>query len=590
MLDPRVYRAAFVPALFALVVAAFSLREPQRGSTTSLAPDAFVGQRAFDGPGTGLRALAAAFPRRRPGGPGDAGVARRVADAFRASGLQTSVRRFDGDTAVGRRSLRDVIGVRAGVSNRRVVVLAHRDALASPATADLSGTAVLVELARVFQGRSLGKTLVLVSTSGGSGGDAGAGAFARDPGGPVDGVIVLGDLASPRSRGALLVPWSDGLGVAPEALRRTVASAVGLEAGRRVREPRVASQFARLAFPLTVSEQGPPAGRGLPALLLSVTGERGPGAATAVSQDRLQQMGRAVLRTVSALDGRAAPIPAPRADLLYRRKLIPPWAVRLVVGALILPALLAAVDGFARVRRRREPVTVWLAWTLSAGLPLLLAWLFALLLELTGLLPAIPAAPLPAGALPLDGAAAAALGAVGLAALLGWLLARRLVLRLAGVRGDPASPGAAAAVLLVAVLLGVAVWALNPFAAALLVPALHCGLLLLAPDVRLRPVVQAALLAIAVLPYVLVTVYYAVQLHLSLAEIPWTALQLAVGGHLGLLAVLGWCAGLGALASALAIVRARGRLASGPPAPRTRGPGTYAGPGSLGGTESALRR
>src|SRR6059058_2818192 len=67
MLDPRVYRAAFIPAAFALIVAAFSLREPPRGSSTSLAPDAFVGARAFAGPGTGLRRLAGAYPQRRPG-------------------------------------------------------------------------------------------------------------------------------------------------------------------------------------------------------------------------------------------------------------------------------------------------------------------------------------------------------------------------------------------------------------------------------------------------------------------------------------------------------------------------------------------
>ena len=43
MLDPRVYRAAFVPAAFALIIAAFSLQEPPLGSGTSLAPDAFIG-------------------------------------------------------------------------------------------------------------------------------------------------------------------------------------------------------------------------------------------------------------------------------------------------------------------------------------------------------------------------------------------------------------------------------------------------------------------------------------------------------------------------------------------------------------------
>src|SRR2546423_10025166 len=186
MLDPRVYRAAFVPAAFALLIAAFSLQEPPRGSGSSLAPDAFVGARAFDGPGTGLRPLAAAFPQRRPGSPGDGGVAGRVISTFRTAGLQTIIRRFSANTAVGRRPMQDIIGVRPGASNRRIVVLAPRASLYSPAPVDLSGTAALAQPARGFTGRTLRKALVLVSTSGGSGGDGGGvppGPGARRPGG-----------------------------------------------------------------------------------------------------------------------------------------------------------------------------------------------------------------------------------------------------------------------------------------------------------------------------------------------------------------------------------------------------------------------
>src|SRR6476469_615561 len=107
MLDPRVYRAAFVPAAFALIVAAFSLQEPPRGSGSSLAPDAFVGARAFDGPGPGRRPLAAACPLRGPGSSGDNGVAGRVISTFRAAGLQTIIRRFSANTAAGRRPMQD---------------------------------------------------------------------------------------------------------------------------------------------------------------------------------------------------------------------------------------------------------------------------------------------------------------------------------------------------------------------------------------------------------------------------------------------------------------------------------------------------
>jgi hypothetical protein len=590
MLDPRVYRAAFVPAAFALIVAAFSLQEPPRGSGSSLAPDAFVGARAFDGPGTGLRPLAAAFPLRGPGSSGDSGVADRVISTFRAAGLQTIIRRFSANTAVGRRPMQDIIGVRAGVSNRRIVVLAHRDSLYSPATADLSGTAALAELARVFTGRTLRKTLVLVSTSGGSGGSSGASAWARAPGGPVDAVVVLGDLASSRVRGPLIVPWSNGLGIAPVGLQRTVAQSLGLETGRRVPQAGVGSQFARLAVPLTPSEQGEVAVHGLPAVLVTVSGERGPGAATAVSQDRLQEMGRTVLRTITALDGRAEPIPGPRAEVFFSRKLVPGWAIRLVVGALILPALIAAIDGFARVRRRREPVARWLAWTLAGAVPFVVAWLFALFLELTGLLPVAPPAPLPAGAIPLDGAGIASMVAVALVVIVGWLALRPLAVRVARVRGAPDSPGAGAAVLLALAVLSAAVWAVNPFAAALLLPGLHLALLLLAPELRLRRGLQVLAIVLALAPFALVALYYATEFGLSADEVLWDALLLVVGGGVGIPGVLAWCLGLGLFGDALAILYARARRAPEGDAPRTRGPARYAGPGSLGGTESALRR
>lgn len=590
MLDPRIYRAAFVPVLFALVLAAFSLQEPSTGSTTSLAPDAFVGARAFDGPGTGLRPLAAAFPRRPPGSRADRDVATRVAGVFRQSGLEVTTRRFSARTVLGRRSLETVIGVRAGVSNRRIVVLAHRDALSSPATADLSGTATLAELARVLQGRTLRKTLVLVSTSGGSGGDAGADRFAADPSGPIEGVVVLGDLAGQRVRRAEVVPWSQARGIAPLSLRRTVASALTLETGRKVGELRLAGQFARLAFPLTVSEQGVVLARGLPAVLVSVSGERGPGSERSVSQDRLQQMGRTVLRSLSALDGRGPTLGSPGSTLFYRRKLVPPWAVRLLIGALILPVLLAAVDGFARGRRRREPMAMWLAWTVCGALPFAAATIFAFVLELTGLLPAVPSTPPPPGTLPLDAVVVAALAGIALVLLLGWVFLRRLVLFMARMKGDPSSPGAAGAVLLTAAVLVLAIWIQNPFAAALLVAPLHVTLLVVAPEVHLRRWLAVAALVLSLVPAVLVVVYYARELGLSFGEVPWFALQLTVGGHVGIAGELTWCLAWGTLAGALVIVNVRGARPPAPSTPRTRGPLSYAGPGSLGGTESALRR
>ena len=61
-------------------------------------------------------------------------------------------------------------------------------------------------------------------------------------------------------------------------------------------------QLAHLAFPLTVGEQGPLDADGLPAVLVQVSGERGPSSREPVGSERLEGLGRSVLSAVDALD------------------------------------------------------------------------------------------------------------------------------------------------------------------------------------------------------------------------------------------------------------------------------------------------
>jgi hypothetical protein len=585
MLDPRIYRAAVVPALVALVIAAFSIQSPPRALTAGLPPDSFSAARSF----AGLRELAATHRSRPPGGRGDRALARRVAGELRSNDFQVTIRRFNGGTARGSRQLETVVGRRVGLSSRQIVVVAHRDALSTPGTVELSGTAALLELARVFQGRTLHKTLVLVSTSGGSGGAAGAAEAARHLSGPVDAVLVLGDLAGRRLREPVVVPWSNGGQVAPTALRATVAAAVQLETGLRPVESGLIAQFSRLAFPLTVGEQGEIAARGFPAVLLSVSGERGPGEAGAVQRTRLGAFGRAALRSITALDARVTAPPTPHAELSALRKLLPGWAVRLLVGALILPGLLAAIDGFARVRRRRQAVGRWIVWVLAGGVPLACALVFGWLLELVGLMPSAPPTAAPVGAVPLGGAAAVALVAVALAGVAGGLGVRPAVLRSAQVEGDASSPGAAAALSLVLAVTVSLAWVFNPFAAALLLPALHGWMLLAAPEIRVRQSAARALVALTLLPLAVVVLYYSLALGAHPLQLLWNVLLVAVGGQLGVLGPLSWSVLTGCLVAVLGIVRAKRLEQPAPPEQTIRGPAGYAGPGSLGGTESALR-
>jgi hypothetical protein len=164
------------------------------------------------------------------------------------------------------------------------------------------------------------------------------------------------------------------------------------------------------------------------------------------------------------------------------------------------------------------------------------------------------------------------------------------LLRLLAVRGDPGGTGAGAAVALVAVGIGIVVWAVNPFAAAVLLPGVHGAMLLgLASERPRRAVVAGALVAMLALP-VLIAVYYAHAFGMGPIALAWAAALLVAGGRIGVLDVLAWSVLLAALVGLLAHLRARPRRLPPPTEVTVRGPATYAGPGSLGGTESALPR
>jgi hypothetical protein len=94
-------------------------------------------------------------------------------------------------------------------------------------------------------------------------------------------------------------------------------------------------------------------------------------------------------------------------------------------------------------------------------------------------------------------------------------------------------------------------------------------------------------------PFVLAGLYYAEQLGLDPLELAWLVVILLSGGYAGPLGVVAWSLVLacGLLAANVALHTPRSASGGEDGAEvTTRGPLGYAGPGSLGGTESALRR
>jgi hypothetical protein len=185
--------------------------------------------------------------------------------------------------------------------------------------------------------------------------------------------------------------------------------------------------------------------------------------------------------------------------------------------------------------------------------------------------------------------------AAALVLVLAWLGWPRLVHRV-GLRARPDADAAGLSLLIV--LLGVCLLAvvLNPFAALLALGALHLWLLIISPELRPRPVTSLALVALALAPLALLIAFYAEELGLGPAGVAWTAMLLLAGGHVTLAASALWslafgCAAAAAMLACLTPGPGLPSRADGPDDEITiRGPISYAGPGSLGGTESALRR
>ena len=594
MIEPRVYRAAFIPALLAVLLTMFSFQSRPRPLPQGLAADVlFDGAQAAD-----LAArIATEQPDRRAGRRGDAATARLVAESFADRGFVVDEpQRF---THAGRR-LVNVIARRAGASRRQVAVVAARDAATVPdAPGSASATAALLELARVFQGRPSSKTLVLASIDGSNLGQMGASELVDELGDSslVDAVLVMSDLGAGTSRGPLLQTWSNSSRRTSIGLQRTAADSIRQELERSAGSSGAVGQLARLSFPVGIGAQGVFVAEGYDAVRISGSGELpapGDGPVEEIDEEQLGALGRATLRTVTAVDqGRRPPEHGPKSYVLAFNQVMPGWVLALLAGSLLLPALVASVDAFARARRRRIDVLPWLRWVAGWTAPFLAGLAMAEVLALAGATPAPPPAPVPPDVLPLDGPALGVLGGVAVTMVLALLLARWLAARPDPSLTMPDQPGAGVAVALAVSAGSLLLWLLNPYAGLLAVPAAHLWLLacLLRPLPRRR--VRLILIGLGLLPLLFVAVYYLFALKLDPLSGAWYLLMLVTGHSVALPISLLACLLMGAACGAFEIAwRAPGEESTPPSGerPSVCGPGAYAGPGSLGGTRSALGR
>lgn len=589
MIEPRIYRAAFVPAVLAVVLVMFSLESRPSPLSQGLAADV-----VFEGAGatTTAKRVVDAAPDRRAGKLGDRRAAGLVAAAFRKRGFTVQVDRFSSHE----RNLVNVVGTRAGITRRQIVVVADRDASGVPdAAGSASDTAALIQLARVFQGRPSQRTLVLASVDGAALGQVGAARLASSLGDPglVDGVIAMSGLGYHGGKPSVIT-WSNDTGRAGLRLTRTAADSVREETGTVAGRASAGGQIARLSFPIGSGAQGVLLDDGYDAVRIAGGGELQDTAGTrpdAIDPNRLGALGRSVLRTVTALDQGRGRQKGPDTYVTAVSQVMPGGVLSILGLALILPALVGTVDAFARVRRRRAPVLAWLGWVGAAVLALVVALALTHFLALVGAIDA-PSAPVAPALYPVDVGAVVTLVGLALVAALGWVGLRRVALAVEPDLRDAAAPGAAVVVALTLVASTLVLWLVNPFSALIMVPALHLWMLAVliepAPSRRAR----LGLIAGGLLLPLLLVIYDLAILSVNPIGGAWYLLLLVAGGHVSLVSAVLGCVFVAAFGSIVAIALSK-QPEPPPPArilPTVRGPAGYAGPGSLGGTESGFRR
>jgi hypothetical protein len=553
----RLYRGTWLLVGIPLLAAAFSVHRAAPLPAPPLSLPA-----SFDRVGAMELAteLARFYPDRVPGTAGAAGAAAFVREQLAPYGLRVEPDRFRVELpGHGVQTLVNQVVTVPGRSPDEIVLMAHRDddGTGPGANNNASGIAALIQIARSY-GSTVGSravspthTLVFVATDGGAFGALGARRFVEEHRGRVVAAIDLAALAGSGAPRLVLAGTEPRL--ASPGLVETAAQRVLEQAGTRPTHPGALGQLIDLAFPFTLHEQGPLLAHGVPALTLTSGGERPPSAfadqPSRLDAVRLTQLGRAAQQLLRWFDSGAELAPGTASYVYFGPRVLPGWAIELVLIAALAPFLLASVDLFARCRRRHIPLTPALrSYRSRFGYWLWVAVVFELF-ALLGFWPNAPAVPLPPDAAPAGAWPVIALAGFAVLSGLGWLVARARLMPTRPVSPTDELAGTTAALLALAVV-ALLVVATNPFALIFLLPSLHAWLWL--PHVQGRPLwARAALLAAGFLGPLLLLGSFALRYDLGL-DAPWYLAELTATGYVKLPALViavGWLASAGQMAA-----------------------------------------
>jgi peptidase M28-like protein len=549
-INARLYRGTWLLVGLPLLVLAFSVAKPPALSAPNLPP-------AFDaGTAASLATdLASRYPDRTTGTAGSRGAAAWFRQELTPYAFDVRADRFAATIHGRRTTLTNLVAEKRGLDpQHEIVVMAHRDGAGVDDNA--SGTAALIELARSYaptagaQRIKLPYSLVFLSTDAADEGARGAAHFAAEPGtrGNVIAVVNLDSIGG-AGRPRIVFGGDTARSPAP-GLVETARAALAKEGGGDPSRPSGPQQLFDLAFPFSPYEQAPFVSRGIPAVTLTTAGARPPAARRAgaekLSIRHVETIGRAAQDAIDAMEQGVSLAQGPASYVFLGQRLIRGWAIEIVLVAMLLPFLAAAVDLFARCRRRRIRIAPALrSYRSRLGF---WAWVGALFLVFGALgfwgsgddrPPSLDSVKWPM----------AALSVLVLLAGLGWIVARSRILPRRPILPEERLAGHSAALLALGVI-GLLVAATNPFSLVFLLPSLHAWLWM--PQVHgRRPAARAGVfLAGFAGPLYLVWTF---ATHYGLGwDAPWYIARLFAVGYapLPLLVIgVGWLAAAGQVAA-----------------------------------------
>jgi hypothetical protein len=553
-INSRLYRGTWLLVGLPLLLLAFSVAQPPALQGSRNLPPAFkasqVAALAED--------LAANYPDRSPGTPGARGSAAWFRQQLVPYGFKVRSEPFTATINGRRTTLVNLVAAKRGIglSPPEIVVMAHRDdaGTGNGLNDNASGTAALIELARSYaptaaaQRISIPYTLVFLSTDGGTAGARGAAHFAAEQGhANILGVINLdsiGGHGTPR-----LVFGADTSRSPAPGLVETMRAALAKRGNGEPTRPSGLQQLVSLGFPFNPYEQAPFVSRGIPAVTVTTAGARPPegrGHTTGLDVGHLGAVGLAAQDTVDAMELGVSLAQGPTSYVFLGSRLIRGWAIEIVLVAMLLPFLAAAVDLFARCRRRRIRIAPALrSYRSRLGF---WAWVGAIFLVFRALglwggddghTPSLASVSWPGGALV----------ALVLLAGAGWLVARSRLLPRRPIRPEERLAGYSGALLALGVV-GLLVAAANPYALIFVLPSLHAWLWL--PQLQTRqPAVRAGVFLAGFLGLAYLVWTFAAHYGLGW-DAPWFIVELFAVGYapLPLLVIgLAWLAAAGQLAA-----------------------------------------